>query len=60
MFENNITWFFKFVVVGIFFAVLGYCINLKPRLAWVSFIPFGVYSFLLIYHLIILMCVKAI
>lgn len=60
MFENNIAWFFKFVVLGVIFLVLGYCIKLKPKLAWVSYIPFGVYSFLVVYHLIILICIKAI
>lgn len=60
MFQNNVTWFFKLVVVGIIFAILGYCIKLRPKLAWVIYIPFIVYFLLVIYHLSIFFLINAI
>lgn len=54
MFQNKVTWIFKIVAVGIIFAILGYCIKLRPKLAWVVYIPLTVYILLVIYHLSIL------
>ena len=51
LYQNNLAGIAKIFVVGGFFAVLGICIHLKPKLAWVSAIPCVVYGAIVIYHL---------
>lgn len=50
MFENNIAWLFKIVIVGVLFIVLGKFIR-RSKLVWVALIPLFVYGIIVIYHL---------
>lgn len=58
MFENNVAWVFKILVVGGLFAVLGYCIKRYPKAAWLGNIPLVVYGLIVIYHIIIYFTVR--
>lgn len=51
MFENNIAWVFKIIIVGGLFAVLGYLIHQYPKYVWAAFIPLVVYGLAMLYHL---------
>jgi len=53
MFENNVAWVFKILIVGGLFAVLGYFIHRCPKAARVVYIPLAVYGLIVIYHIII-------
>lgn len=53
MFENDLAGAFKILFVGALFALLGICILLKPKYAWVSIIPCVAYGAIVIYHLVI-------
>lgn len=53
MFENNVAWVFKILIVGVIFAVLGYFIHRRPQVSWVVYIPLAVYGLIVIYHIII-------
>lgn len=50
LFENNLVGVVKFFGVGVLLAVLGICIRLKPKAAWVAYIPLVVYGLIDIYH----------
>ena len=53
MFENNVAWVFKIFVVGLLFALLGYFIKKHRKGVVASYILFGVYSVIVVYHIII-------
>ena len=55
MFSHNIAWVFKILIVGIFFAVLGICIHIRPDLAWVTYIPLITYGLIALHHVVILL-----
>ncbi len=44
---------FKVFVVGVLFCLLGLFIRQRPRMAWVVYLPLGVYGGLVVYHLVI-------
>lgn len=54
MYTNNLTGAVKIVGVGAMLAVIWVCIRIKPKLAWVAYIPLVAYAVLAGYHLIIL------
>jgi hypothetical protein len=45
--------FYKTAVVPVMLALLAFCLQRCPRLAWIRFVPLGVYSILALYHIII-------
>ena len=53
MFENNVAWVVKILIVGGLFAVIGYFIRKHPKAAWIAFIPLVVYGLIVLYHIII-------
>ena len=50
-FENDIAWAVKIYGVGALMAVVGICINKKPRTAWAAWVLLIVYSAIALYHL---------
>lgn len=58
MFNHNVAWVFKILIVGGLFAVLGYFIKRYPKTAWTAFIPLVVYGLIVIYHIIIYFTVR--
>lgn len=58
MFNHNVAWVFKILIVGGLFAVLGYFINRFPKYAWTAFIPLVVYGGLTLYHIFIYFTVR--
>jgi hypothetical protein len=50
-FENDIAWAVKIYGVGALMAVVGICINKKPRTAWAAWVLLVVYSAIALYHL---------
>lgn len=53
MFENNVAWVFKILIVGGLFAVLGYFIKRYRKAAIAAYIPLAVYTVIVIYHVFI-------
>ena len=60
LFENNVAWAFKILIVGGLFAVLGYFIKRYPKTAKIAYIPLVVYGLIVLYHFTILFHVKEI
>lgn len=54
MFENNVAWVFKIVIVGILFAVLAYVTRKCPDMVFVSYILLTIFAAVVIYHIVIL------
>lgn len=54
MFENNVAWVFKILIVGILLAALGYFVYKYSKFAWVCYVPFTVYTSVVLYHIGIL------
>lgn len=50
MFENNLAFPCKFILVPILLALLGVCISKHPQAKWVAYIPLVVYGLIDIYH----------
>lgn len=53
LFENNIAWVFKIVIVGLLFAVLAYVIHKYPDMVFVAYILLAIFAAVVIYHIII-------
>lgn len=53
LFQNNVAWLFKIVIVGLIFAVLWAVIKRYPKAIIALYILLGVYAVLVIYHIII-------
>lgn len=53
LFENNVAWVVKILLMGGLFALLGYCITRRPKHAWVAYIPLTAYAVIVAYHLCI-------
>lgn len=60
LFENNLAFSCKFILVPILLALLGVCIAKHPQAKWVAYIPLVVYGLIDIYHLIIFFYTKEI
>lgn len=54
MFENNVAWVFKIIILGGLFAVLWYCMRKSAKAVIGAKVLLCVYSAIVIYHLIIL------
>lgn len=53
MFENNVAWVFKIVVVGLLFAVLGYLVKRHKKAVTAAYIVLVVYGLIVLYHVAI-------
>lgn len=53
MFENNIAWLFKIVVVGVLLIALGFLINKYKRYKWIPIILAIIYGLIVVYHIVI-------
>jgi hypothetical protein len=53
MFENNVSWVFKIIVIGLLFILLWHLIKKQPNAILVAYIMLGVYGFIVLYHIII-------
>lgn len=51
MFDHNVAWVFKILIVGGLLAVLGYLLHRNPKAAWVAYIPLTVYGSIVLYHI---------
>lgn len=60
MFENNVAWAFKFIIVGGAFLLLGWLFKRHPKFKWIRLVPLAVYGLIVIYHLLIFFCTKEI
>ena len=58
MFENNVAWVFKILIVGGLTAVVGYFIKRYPNTAWIAYIPLVVYGLVVIYHIAIYVSIR--
>ena len=52
LYASNAVYAVKIFAVGVALAALGACIRKRPKLAWVAYIPLGVYGLLAVYHVI--------
>lgn len=53
LFNHNIAWLFKIVIVGLIFALLWQVVQRYPKAIIAVYILLGVYALLVIYHIII-------
>lgn len=51
MFNHNVAWVFKIIIVGGLLAALGYLIYRNPKSAWATYIPLTVYGLIVLYHI---------
>lgn len=60
LFDNDLAFVCKLVLVPILLAILGWCIHNRPQAKWVAYIPLVVYGLLAIYHIIIFFYIREI
>lgn len=60
MYENNLTWFFKIVVIGAMLALIRYSIKKCPRISWIAYVLLIAYIAVVISHFMFLLMFSAI
>ena len=58
LYNNNLTGFFKIVVVGALLALLNYTIKMKPNLQWLVYVLLAIYTIVLLIHIGIFIYIK--
>jgi hypothetical protein len=53
MFNYNVAWVFKIIIVGGLFLLLGCLFKRYPKYKWIAYIPVAVYAVTVIYHIVI-------
>ena len=60
LFNHDVAWVFKFLIVGGLLAVMGVCIRKCPKAAWTAYIPLVVYGLTVLYHIFIFIYIRGI
>lgn len=60
LFDNDLAFVYKLVIVPILLAILAWCLHKRPAVKWVAYLLLVVYALILIYHVIIFLYTRGI